>query len=231
MIEIRNLGVKIKEFKLNNINFSLHNGDYFVLLGKSGGGKTVLLETIAGRHIPNSGEILLNGENLIDKEPEDREIGFVYQDYCLFPHMTVRENIEFPLKIRRINRTHRFESYQTMAKTLQIEKLEKRFPKNLSGGEKQRVALARALLIHPKVLLLDEPLSALDYSSKLEMRKVLKQIHQKFNPIIIHVTHDLDEALFFSNTIGIIKNCTIQKILSTDQIKKIPLMEFTDQYL
>ncbi len=231
MIEIRNLGVKLMDFELHDINLSLHNGDYFVVLGKSGVGKTVLLETIAGRYVPSAGEIFLDGENLVDLEPEDRRIGFVYQGCWLFPHMTVRENIVFPLKMRNVTKELRANAYQMMAKTLQLEKLENRYPENLSGGEKQRVALARALLLHPKVLLLDEPLSALDYSTKFEMKKVLKQIHQQFKPIVIHVTHDLDEALYFSNTIGIIKNNTIQHVLSTDNIKGLPVKEFVDQYL
>lgn len=231
MIEIRNFRVKIMDFELHDINLSLDSGDYFVVLGKSGAGKTVLLESIAGRYVPNCGEIILDGKNLVDLEPENREIGIVYQDYFLFPHMTVRENIDFPLKIRNIDKEQRDCAYESMAGILQIEKLENRYPKNLSGGEKQRVALARALLIHPKVLLLDEPLSALDYSTKFEMKKVLKQIHQQFKPIIIHVTHDLDEALYFSNTIGIIKNHTIEHVLNTDQIKGLPLQEFIDQYL
>lgn len=231
MIEIRNLSVKITGFELHDINLSLKRGDYFVVLGKSGAGKTVLLETIAGRYPPSSGKILLDGDNLIDLEPEDRQIGFVYQDYWLFPHMTVRENIDFPLKMRNVDRKQRSIAYQTMVKILQIEELENRYPKNLSGGEKQRVALARALLVHPKVLLLDEPLSALDYSTKFEMKKVLKNIHQQFKPIIIHVTHDLDEALYFSNTVGIIKNNTIQHVFSTEEIKSLPLKEFIDRYL
>jgi ABC-type sugar transport system ATPase subunit len=231
LIEIRNLGVKISDFTLHDINLSLDDGDYFVVLGKSGAGKTVLLETIAGRYPPSSGEIILDGENLVALEPEDRKIGFVYQDYWLFPHMTVRENIDFPLKMRNVDREHRITAYQRMAKILQIEKLENRYPKNLSGGEKQRVALARALLVHPKLLLLDEPLSALDYGTKFEMKKVLKQIHQQFKTIVIHVTHDLDEALFFSNTVGIIKNNTIQHVLHTEKIKDLPLKEFIDQYL
>lgn len=231
MIEIRNLSVKITGFELHDINLSLKRGDYFVVLGKSGAGKTVLLETIAGRYPPSSGKILLDGDNLIDLEPEDRQIGFVYQDYWLFSHMTVRENIDFPLKMRNVDRKQRSIAYQTMVKILQIEELENRYPKNLSGGEKQRVALARALLVHPKVLLLDEPLSALDYSTKFEMKKVLKNIHQQFKPIIIHVTHDLDEALYFSNTVGIIKNNTIQHVFSTEEIKSLPLKEFIDRYL
>jgi ABC-type sugar transport system ATPase subunit len=231
LIEIKNLNVKVKDFELHDINLFLNSGDYFVVLGKSGAGKTVLLETIAGRYSPTSGEICLDGDNLVNLEPEDRKIGFVYQDYWLFPHMTVRENIDFPLKMRNIDGKQRSTAYQAMTRILQIEELGNRYPKNLSGGEKQRVALARALLVHPKVLLLDEPLSALDYSTKFEMRKVLKAIHQQFKPIVIHVTHDLDEALYFSNTIGIIKNNTIQHVLSTDEIKGLPLQKFIDQYL
>lgn len=231
MIEIRNLGLKILDFSLTDVNLRLNDGDYFVVVGKSGAGKTVLLETIAGRYTPDHGEILVDGRNLINLEPEKRNIGFVYQDYCLFPYMTVKENIVFPLKMRHVAKERRNELFHEMAAILQIEKLENRYPKNLSGGEKQRVALARALLVRPKVLLLDEPLSALDYSTKFEMKKILKQVHQQFKPIVIHVTHDLDEALFFSNTVGIIKNNTILHILDTEKIKGLPLKDFIEQYL
>lgn len=221
MLKITNFNVKIDDFKLENINLELNQGDYFVILGESGAGKTVFLESIAGRHNLDRGIIELQNSIISDLLPEKRNIGFVYQNYELFPHMTVKQNIIFPLKIKKISKDEYVSKTAEMMELLNISSLESRYPNDLSGGEKQRVAIARALVMSPKLLLLDEPLSAIDYKNKLNIKKILKEIHRKFRPTIIHVTHDIQEAIFFANKVGIIKNNTLNKIIDKEQLNNM----------
>ncbi|NEZ46854.1 ATP-binding cassette domain-containing protein [Clostridium niameyense] len=231
MFIISNLSLSISKFSLKNINLTLNSGEYFVLLGKSGVGKTVFLETIAGRYNIGEGSMKFQGQELSTLSPEKRGIGFVYQNYELFPHMRVSENIGFALKLRKFPKKEIEYKIDEMLETLSISYLKNRYPKNLSGGEKQRVAIARALIIFPKLLLLDEPMSALDYLTKDSLKIMLKDIHIKFNPTVIHVTHDIDEALFFADKIGIMKNNTISNVLSVDASIKSKGREFLYEYI
>ncbi|WP_353095098.1 ATP-binding cassette domain-containing protein [Tissierella praeacuta] len=150
--------------------------------------------------------------------PEKRGIGFVYQDYELFPHMTVEDNIIFGLKIRGVNKKIISEKLYKLVSMLKIEHLLERYPNKLSGGEKQRVALARAIIISPKILLLDEPLSALDIMIKPTLQQELKNIHKEFKSTIIHVTHDIEEAIFLADRIGIMNNGSLLEVLEADEI-------------
>lgn len=203
-LSVSDLQVDLGTFALGPIDLDVSDHGYLVVLGRSGIGKTVLLETLAGRHRPFSGRITLDGVDLIDLPPERRGIGFVYQDYSLFAHMRVLDNITFGLRMSQVGRKTRNAEAQRFADSLGIEHLLGRYPKNLSGGEKQRVALARALIMRPSLLLLDEPLSALDYATKRETRHLLKRVQADFDPIVVHVTHDLDEALSCSDTIAVL---------------------------
>lgn len=220
MFVIRDLNLYLGQFCLKNINLKIKNGEYFVLLGPSGAGKTVLLETIAGRYKPKSGEIYYNGINLVPLLPEERRIGFVYQQYDLFNHMTVRENIVFGLKIRDKSNDIIAKKLNNLVELLNIEHLLERYPQNLSGGEQQRVALARAFIISPDILLLDEPLSALDPLTKDRLLKELKEIHDLYKFTVIHVTHDISEALYlFDEKLGIMNDGKIVQV--GDPIKMI----------
>ncbi|MBU5257556.1 ABC transporter ATP-binding protein [Tissierella praeacuta] len=218
MLEIKDIKLKLGRFALNNIDLKINIGEYFVILGPSGAGKTVLLETIAGLYTPDKGYILYNKDDMVLLPPEKRDIGFVYQDYELFPHMTVEDNIIFGLKIRKMDKSIIAEKLYKLVSMLKIEHLLKRYPSKLSGGEKQRVALARAIIISPKILLLDEPLSALDIMIKPTLQQEIKNIHKEFVPTIIHVTHDIDEAIFLADRIGIMNDGNLLKVFEREEI-------------
>lgn len=219
MLEIKDIKLKLGRFALNNIDLKINIGEYFVILGASGAGKTVLLETIAGLYTPDKGYILYNKDDMVLLPPEKRDIGFVYQDYELFPHMTVEDNIIFGLKIRKMDKSIIAEKLYKLVSMLKIEHLLKRYPSKLSGGEKQRVALARAIIISPKILLLDEPLSALDIMIKPTLQQEIKNIHKEFVPTIIHVTHDIDEAIFLADRIGIMNDGNLLKVFEREEIE------------
>ena len=203
MLEIKNLSLQLNSFKLKNINLNVDDKEYFVLLGPSGSGKTLMLETIAGLHKSSEGQVLFNGSNLLEMSPERRGIGLVYQNYELFPRMTVRENITFGLRIRKKSNKIIESELDKLMDLFGIEHLLNRYPSKLSGGEQQRVALARALIISPKILFLDEPLSALDHLNKELLMHELQRVHKNSGTTIIHVTHDFDEAFFLGDKIGV----------------------------
>ena len=211
MLHIKKLCVKIGDFSLDNINIDLFKGEHLVLLGASGSGKTLLLETIAGRYPLLNGEIYINGENVTLKPPEERGIGFVYQNYELFPHFNVSENIAFPLKLQKLSKNKIEEKTFDIIENLKIGHIAYRSTLELSGGEKQRVSIGRALALSPKLLFLDEPLSALDYVTKHKVKHIIKDVCKKYNMTVIHVTHDISEALFFATKIGIVKSGKIIK--------------------
>lgn len=231
MLNINNLYLQLGEFQLKNIHLDIKDEEYFVLLGPSGAGKTVMLETIAGLYKKTKGQVLFNSSDLLKLPPEEREIGFVYQRYELFPHMTVKDNIIFGMRIKKINKKIIERELSKLVHLLGIEHLLKRYPVNLSGGEQQRVALARALIISPKILLLDEPLSALDQLNKESLKKELKNIHENFKTTIIHVTHDLDEALFLADKIGIMLNGELLQVKEKDEFLEKPKSYLLDKFV
>lgn len=190
-----------KEFSLVDVNLEIEEGEYFVLLGPTAAGKTLLLELIAGFYAPDKGDIWIDGKEATNLPPEDRKVGFVYQDYALFPHLTVKENVEFGLNLKgHPDVRGRAEELLDM---LEVSYLAERRPKTLSGGEQQRVAIARALAIEPRVLLLDEPLSALDLRTQEKTRRELKRVQRELGITAIHVTHSQPEALSLGDRIGV----------------------------
>ena len=231
MIKIENLSKDWKEFKLNDINLDIYKNEYFIFLGPSGSGKTMLLELIAGMWSSDSGKIFINNQNVTRLPPEKRGVGFVYQNYMLFPHKTVFENIAFGLNIRKVEKSEIKNKVEDMMQLFGIAHLADRLPRTLSGGEQQRVALARALIIRPQVLLMDEPLSALDRNTREELIKEFKKIHDEFNITIIHVTHNFDEALQLADRVAIIKNGTISQIGTTDDVFRHPKDEFVADFV
>ena len=204
MIEIRGLHARAGGFQLKNINLNIGQGEYFVLLGPTGTGKTCLIECICGLRNIERGEIFIDGQNVTLMEPAARNVGYVPQDYALFPTMTVYKNITFGLKVRRIPDIR--EKVLRMAEMLKITNLLERNTHNLSGGEKQRVAVARALVINPDVLLMDEPLSALDPSTAELLCRELKRIQRETKTTTVHVCHNFEEMLMVADRAGVLND-------------------------
>lgn len=231
MIKIENLTRNWKEFKINQVNLEVKKNEYFVILGPSGSGKTMLLELIAGMWAPDSGKVYLNDKDITHAPLEKRGIGFVYQDYMLFPHKTVFENIAFGLNVRKIPKQEIEVKVNEMMEVLNISHLKNRLPRTLSGGEQQRTALARALIVYPKVLLMDEPLSALDRKTKDDLMGQLKEIHQNFDITIIHVTHNFDEALQLADRVAIMKHGTIPQVGPVEEVFRRPANGFVADFV
>ena len=204
-LEVKNLYYRVGNFELENISFSLKRGEYAVILGPSGSGKTTLLELIAGFRKPKGGSILLEGRDITHLPPEGRHLGVVYQDYLLFPHLNVFENIAFGLR-KRVKDPHKVQrEVEVLAGKLGIGELLGRAVRNLSGGQKQRVALARALAVKPRLLLLDEPFSALDIETKERLRRLVKEITSSLGITTLHISHDIADAENLSDKLLFIK--------------------------
>jgi len=230
-VRVRDLWVDLDEFHLREINLDIAAGEYFVILGPTGGGKTVLLETVAGLHQPRKGHIMLDGEDVTDVPPERRGIGFVYQDYVLFPHLNVTENIAFGLKLRRVGREVIEERVTEISRLLDINHLLHRRPRTLSGGEAQRVALARALVVEPRLLLLDEPLSALDPETREGLQRELARLHQELGTTTVHVTHDFEEAVALGDRIGVVNEGRVVQVGPPEEIFRKPGSEFVARFV
>lgn len=210
MLELQGISKKMAGFALEEISFGVKRGDYFILLGESGAGKSMLLETIAGLIHPDRGKILLAGRDITREKIQHRRIGLVFQDHAVFPHLNVRENISYALHGTGAGREQKNEKVGAIAAELGIGHLLDRHPATLSGGELQRVALGRTLVQEPAVLLLDEPLSSLDTGLKSDLRRLLRSIHRK-GQTILHVTHDYEEALSLGTRIAVIhRGCIVQ---------------------
>ena len=230
MIEIKKLTVSLGDFLLDGVDLKVEKGEYFIVLGPTGAGKTVLLEAIAGLHPVRSGEIWLDGREVTKLEPEKRGIGFVYQDYVLFPHLSVKDNLLFGLKQTKRSKEEMGRVMEWLAELLGITPLLERSPDTLSGGERQKVALARALSTSPEVLLLDEPLSALDPQHREGVQQELRQIHQRLKQTVIHVTHDFEEAIALGDRIAVLGAGRILQIGTPDEIFRQPNSEFVARF-
>jgi ABC-type Fe3+/spermidine/putrescine transport system ATPase subunit len=222
MLRLEGIGVRLGEFQLRDISLHVKAGTYLTLLGSTGTGKTVLLETIAGIHKPSSGRIHIKGHDATRLAPEKRHLGIVYQDYALFPHLTVFQNIAFGLRLKGTPERKITGAVEEMAGFLEIGPLLKRRPARLSGGERQRVALARALVMEPYVLLLDEPLSALDRVTRSRIQNELKRIHTELGVTIVHITHDLAEAFFLADHLAVMKDGRILQEGAPEEVCRHP---------
>jgi ABC-type Fe3+/spermidine/putrescine transport system ATPase subunit len=216
MLDVEHLSVQAGSFTLSEINLQVNDGTCFILLGKSGAGKTVFLETLAGRYQVKKGKIRWNGTDITASAPEKRRIALVYQDYALFPHLTVAQNIAFPLKMAGIQKQIRRERTDGMLESFSLQNAASKYPGTLSGGERQRTALARALIMEPELLLLDEPLSALDCINKEKVQEMLQKVHASCRTTIIQVTHDFEEAQYFADTFAVMKNRTLSPVQTKD---------------
>lgn len=204
MIKVDNFSLKRGSFNLSNINFTIEDGQSVAILGETGSGKTLLLESIAGIYKGNSGCIYINGQDISSITSNKREIGFVYQDYCLFSHMSVRENIGFGLKVRKMEKSLINEKVNEIAKMFNILDILDKSPNVISGGEKQRTALCRSLIINPKVLLLDEPFAAMDPNTRARLIDAIISYKKNYKGIIVLVTHDFNDAIKIADTIHIL---------------------------
>ena len=220
MIEIESLSRSWKNFSLDNLSLKIESGEYFIILGPTGAGKTLFLELIAGFYSPESGRILIDGKEVTHLPPEKHELVFVYQDYSLFPHMSVKKNIEFGMRMKKIKSQ---EKLLEVAKDIGITHLLDRHPLTLSGGEKQRVALARALVTDPKILLLDEPLSALDPRTKESARELLLSLHKNKKLTVLHITHDQTEARIMADRIAIVMDGKLIQVGTPEEIFEKPV--------
>jgi ABC-type Fe3+/spermidine/putrescine transport system ATPase subunit len=222
MIEFDNVNLSLGSFSLYDVSMKINKGEYFFIIGPSGAGKTILLETIAGLHLPDSGRVLIRGEDVFLKPPEKRDIALVYQDYSLFPHMTIFDNVAFGLRMAKKSRAEVKESVDKMLIHFGISHLRDRKPLTMSGGEQQRVALARALIVNPEILLLDEPLSAMDPVNRDRFIKDLDSIHREFGITIVQVTHSREEAIALADRIAVIADGRLEQTGSLAEVFKTP---------
>ncbi len=206
MLHIDNVSLDLGNFHITSLSLTIDKPEYWVIIGPSGAGKTILLEMIAGIHHPRQGKILYEGRDITHDLPRDRHIAMMYQDIMLFPHMTVRENILFSMKIRHKEDKESEQQFLTLVETLGIGDLLSRSPATLSGGEAQRVALARALIQQPRLLLLDEPLSALDSMTRERLRQEIRKIHKRLLIPIIHITHHFEDVYALADKVAIMQD-------------------------
>jgi spermidine/putrescine transport system ATP-binding protein len=232
MLEILNIGKSFsRQTALKSVNLSIAEGEFFSLLGPSGCGKTTLMRIIAGLESATEGRILLNGERIEHLQAAERPFNMVFQKYSLFPHMTVGENIAYGLKLKKLSKDEIEGRVTEILSLFEMSDFRQRMPETLSGGQAQRVAIARALVNRPKVLLLDEPLSALDQKLREHMQKELRSLQQKLGLTFIYVTHDQEEALIMSDRIGIMNKGELVQVSSPREIYENPETIFASQFL
>lgn len=235
-IEIRNVSKQFGDFQaLRDVNLDIKSGELIALLGPSGCGKTTLLRVIAGLETADVGTIHFSGEDTTDVHVRDRNVGFVFQHYALFRHMTVFENVAFGLRVKprkeRPSEAQIREKVMNLLKLVQLDWIADRYPSQLSGGQRQRIALARALAVEPKVLLLDEPFGALDAKVRKELREWLRRLHDEVHVTTVFVTHDQEEALEVADTIVVLNEGRIEQIGSPDELYDAPANHFVMSFL
>ncbi len=230
-LEINNLELKLGEFHLGPLSFSLEEGDYLVLLGPSGCGKTSLLRAVAGVYETPPGCLRLRREDIGRLSANKRKIGYVAQTAGLFPHMNVAENVAFGLKYVQSSQKEKKRTLDRIVELVNIGELLQRRPSTLSGGESRRVGLARSLAVNPQVLLLDEPLSMLDYNARAGMLEVLKMIHRELGTATIHVTHDREEAWTLESQCAVMHDGKIQQVGGVEELFRRPVSRFVSEFL
>jgi len=220
---------------LDNVDLEIPSGELVALLGPSGSGKTTLLRIIAGLEFADAGTVRFDGNDISNQTAQERRVGFVFQHYALFRHMTVFENIAFGLKVRprqyRPSKNRIRAKVQELLKLIQLETLAQRYPAQLSGGQRQRVALARALAVEPSVMLLDEPFGALDAKVRLELRRWLRQLHDEIHVTSVFVTHDQEEALEVADRVVVMNNGRIEQVGSPEEVYNHPATPFVYNFL
>lgn len=232
LIEIRDLAKSFGNVKaVDDISLDIESGEFITLLGPSGSGKTTVLRMIAGFEDPDAGSIKLNGEDITHLPPFDRDVNTVFQDYALFPHMSVQENVEYGLRTRKVAKAERAKQALEAIASVKLEETVNRLPHQLSGGQRQRIALARALVLRPRVLLLDEPLGALDRQLREEMQVELKKIQRDAGITFVFVTHDQEEAMRMSDRIVVFNSGRIEQVGTPEQVYEEPRTNFVAGFL
>lgn len=232
ILEIETLAKKYGDkIVLEDITFDVFKGEFLSLLGASGCGKTTLLRLLIGIEKPDRGKILKYGENIVDKTPFQRNIGIVFQNYALFPNMTVYDNIAYALKTRKYKKEDIKASVDKIVDLVELSDHVNKKPRQLSGGQQQRVAIARTLVLNPDIILFDEPMSALDPEIKVVLRKKLKEIQKEFNITMIYVTHDQEEAFSLSDRIMVINDNRIAQLDTPAKIYNYPNSEFVKKFV
>jgi len=216
---------------VDDLSLEVHPGEFFALLGPSGSGKTTCLRMVAGFEQPTAGTVWLAGRDVTQVAPFQREVNTVFQDYALFPHMTVDDNVAYGLRVRKVSKAERRERVQEALRTVRLEGYGDRRPAQLSGGQRQRVALARALVNRPKVLLLDEPLGALDRKLREQMQLELKSLQRELGITFVFVTHDQDEALTMSDRIAVFKAGKVEQVGSPEDVYDRPATPFVADFI
>jgi sulfate transport system ATP-binding protein len=235
-IQALNISKRFGQFAaLDNVDLEIPSGELVALLGPSGSGKTTLLRVIAGLEFADSGSVQFDGRDISDRTARERRVGFVFQHYALFRHMTVFENIAFGLRVRpresRPSKKQIAAKVHELLRLIQLETLAQRYPSQLSGGQRQRVALARALAVEPSVLLLDEPFGALDAKVRLELRRWLRQLHDEIHITSVFVTHDQEEALEVADRVVVMNQGRIEQIGSPEEVYNFPATPFVYNFL
>ena len=232
MIELRNVTKRYGDVIANdNVTLKIRRGELMTLLGPSGCGKTTALRCITGHNIPDEGEVWIDGREVTDVPTHRRELGMVFQNFALFPHMTVFDNVEFPLMIRRMDKKERRERVMEALQLIRMQAYEKHYPRQVSGGQQQRVGLARALVYRPKVLLLDEPLSNLDAKLREEMRFEIRDLIDRLGITAVYVTHDQAEALALSDRVAVMNAGRIEQVGTPDEIYDYPQSRFVADFI
>jgi spermidine/putrescine transport system ATP-binding protein len=239
VLEVGRIGVAVEHVRkrfggvdaVNDVTLSIQEGEFFSLLGPSGCGKTTTLRMIAGFEVPDEGRIILEGKDVSSVPPARRAVNMVFQQYALFPHMSIHDNVAFGLKVKHVPRSEHRERVHEMLRVVALEGLEKRRPRQLSGGQQQRVALARALVNRPAALLLDEPLGALDVKLRKQMQLELKRIQHELGTTFVYVTHDQEEALAMSDRIAVMNGGRVEQIGSPREIYERPRTAFVADFI
>jgi len=232
LVSLRNLNKHYGDFAaVDNISLDIQEGEFLTFLGSSGSGKSTTLSMLAGFETPSSGEILVSGQSLVKVPPHKRDIGMVFQRYSLFPHLSVRDNIAFPLTLRKLSSEERERRVDAMLKLVQLDAFAHRRPSQLSGGQQQRVAIARALVYEPRILLMDEPLGALDKKLREDLQDELRQLHRRLGITIVYVTHDQEEAMRLSQRIAIFSHGKIVGLGSGYDLYQNPPNAFVASFL
>jgi spermidine/putrescine ABC transporter ATP-binding subunit len=232
IVEIKNVNKKYADnHVVHDLNLEIYEGEFLTMLGPSGCGKTTILRMIGGFEEASGGEILIEGENVEEKEPFERNVNTVFQSYALFPHLNIFNNIAYGLKMKKVPKEEIKQRVQKMLELVQLNGYDKRFPSQLSGGQKQRVAIARALINNPRVLLLDEPLGALDLKLRKEMQLELKNLQKKLGITFVYVTHDQEEALTMSDRIAIMNQGYLDQLDTPEGIYDKPKTRFVADFI
>ncbi len=232
-VELRNLEKRYdnEAYAVKGVTLTARDGEFVVLVGPSGCGKTTTLRMVAGLEEITSGDLFIDGERMNEREPKDRDVAMVFQNYALYPHMTVFENMAFPLKMRKVPKAEIQREVESAAKLLGIDRYLKKKPKELSGGERQRVAVGRAIVRRPKVFLFDEPLSNLDAALRAQMRAELKRIQRRLGATMLYVTHDQVEAMTMGDKIAVMNKGALEQFGTPSEIYDLPETVFVARFL